>query len=239
VYDPEDNHVGRNYETGEFEAEIPGAEFSGPDSGAETEQVQIPSGVRAEEIKVVAVDADDPVDYAVDSAEIPPTPASLRVFPNSRSLTLSQGESGQTSISIREIAGFSGLTDVQLSPTALTATDGEVIQQSAIEVGQSDFSIPAGGSTSVDIVVSVPTDALSGTYTGQLRITANGGDQSSSIPLTAEVVTESGLSRFDRDDDGQIGFDDLRYAVREYNRNNIDFDQLRRVVLAYNTGENV
>jgi hypothetical protein len=47
------------------------------------------------------------------------------------------------------------------------------------------------------------------------------------------------LAEFDRDNDGEIGFDDLRYATREYNRENISFEQLRRVLRAYNTDQQV
>jgi hypothetical protein len=96
-----------------------------------------------------------------------------------------------------------------------------------------------------------------GEYTVESRVqTANGGvindsftdtiQEGESKTLTATVPEQEGaegsifaLAEFDRDDDGQIGFDDLRYAGGEYNRGNITFDQLRRIVRAYNTGESV
>jgi plastocyanin len=94
-------------------------------------------------------------------------------------------------------------------------------------------------------------------YTVESRVqTANGGfindsftdtiQEGESKTLTATVPEQEGeegsifaLAEFDQDDDGQIGFDDLRYAGREYNRGNITFDQLRRIARAYNTGESV
>jgi hypothetical protein len=56
---------------------------------------------------------------------------------------------------------------------------------------------------------------------------------------TKQVSTGFSVAQFDRDDDNQIGFDDLRFALREFNNGNITFDQLRRILRAYNTGEPV
>jgi hypothetical protein len=56
---------------------------------------------------------------------------------------------------------------------------------------------------------------------------------------TKQVSTGFSVAQFDRDDDDVIGFDDLRFALREFNNGNITFDQLRRILRAYNTGEPV
>ena len=113
------------------------------------------------------------------------------------------------------------------------------------------YNAPAG---EYDIEV-IGTD--DGEYTVESRVqTSNGGFindsftdtilEGESKTLTATVPEQEGeegsifaLAEFDQDDDGQIGFDDLRYAGREYNRGNITFDQLRRIARAYNTGESV
>jgi hypothetical protein len=74
------------------------------------------------------------------------------------------------------------------------------------------------------------------TVTNTTTTTTN---QSAEPGETKEVSTGFSVAQFDRDDDNQIGFDDLRFALREFNNGNITFDQLRRVLQAYNTGESV
>jgi len=56
---------------------------------------------------------------------------------------------------------------------------------------------------------------------------------------TKEVSTGFSVAQFDRAGDGGIGFDDLRFALREFNNGNITFGQLRRILRAYNTEESV
>jgi hypothetical protein len=74
------------------------------------------------------------------------------------------------------------------------------------------------------------------TVTNTTTTTTN---QSAEPGETKEVSTGFSVAEFDRDGDDQIGFDDLRFALREFNNGNLTFDQLRRILQAYNTGASV
>ena len=65
---------------------------------------------------------------------------------------------------------------------------------------------------------------------------ANNASIKSTQSVTITVADGFSVAQFDRNDDGQIGFDELRFALREFNNGNITFDQFRRVLQAFNTG---
>ncbi|WP_336339648.1 VWD domain-containing protein [Haloarcula brevis] len=65
---------------------------------------------------------------------------------------------------------------------------------------------------------------------------ANNASVTSTQSVTITVADGFNVAQYDRNDDGQIGFDELRFALREFNNGAITFDQFRRVLQAFNTG---
>ncbi|MFU1782996.1 VWD domain-containing protein [Haloarcula japonica] len=65
---------------------------------------------------------------------------------------------------------------------------------------------------------------------------ANNASVTSTQSVTITVADGFNVAQYDRDGDGQIGFDELRFALREFNNGAITFDQFRRVLQAFNTG---
>jgi hypothetical protein len=90
-----------------------------------------------------------------------------------------------------------------------------------------------------NITVSESTQVTTGFSNTTLTVTDDNGTRSVSPDRTERISPGFSVAEFDRDGDDQIGFDDLRFALREFNNGNITFDQLRRILRAYNTGESV
>ncbi len=155
-------------------------------------------------------------------------------------LTISGVELSQTQVALGEtLTATVGVINAGDEPaTTLTVAVSLPEGLAAVSDNKTINELPGGTDTTVEFSVT-------GETLGQwiVEVTADG---SNVVPTSANstiVVTENSdgfsLAEFDRDDDGEIGFDDLRFATREYNRENITFEELRRVLRAYNTDQQV
>jgi|APHM01.1.fsa_nt_gi Uncharacterized conserved protein len=106
-----------------------------------------------------------------------------------------------------------------------------------VETAQSSVGSLAGGEERTATLGVTPTQSGEQTVTGTVTA-AEAGSDTESVSLSVSTAGTS-LERFDRDSDGQIEFDDLRFGLQEYNRGNISFEQLRRILRAYNTDQQV
>jgi hypothetical protein len=142
--------------------------------------------------------------------------------------TVPVGTPFTVSVTLKNV-GETVVRDVELSIKNQT--------QSGLSPGESSETIGeiAAGAERTQTVTFTPQS--SGVYS--LRVTARGRNGTSGSDVLTVTIPGFSLAEFDRNDTGQIEFDDLRYATREYNRENITFDQLRRVLRAYNTDQQV
>lgn len=122
--------------------------------------------------------------------------------------------------------------------TALTVTVSVPAGLSSVSETKTVDQLAGGTTTTVGFSITANDTGL-----WTVEVTVEGSDVNQTADSNTIVVTDDAtifsVARFDRDSDGQIGFDDLRYATREYNRDSITFDQLRRVVQAYDDGRQV
>lgn len=140
------------------------------------------------------------------------------------------------------IVGTASDVAVTVANTGTAPASGVIVTLTApaevtVENGQSSLGSLAGGAERTIVSSISPSQSGEQMLTATVSTAEAGGD-TQSLSITVDSTGFS-IARFDRDADGQIGFDDLRYATREYNRDSITFDQLRRVVQAYNEGKQV
>jgi len=163
------------------------------------------------------------------SFEIAAAPAEFQLEFSEVPTQIITGESYSPTVEVTNNGAGAGTQDISY---VLENPDG---LSTGIEAVEPSVELAAGESEQITFDFEAQeTDALStGTYN---HVFKSADDES-----VREVELEAGFSiaQFDRNDTGQIEFDDLRYATREYNRENITFDQLRRVLRAYNTDQQV
>lgn len=184
LYDDSDNHVGIDYQTGEFENEIPGVTASGPDrAGAVGESIRVADPDEEYESEVIAVDTDDEEPFEVGATDVPSLPPMVTVY-TPTSPSVESGSEADTSLTVEEAGGSQGLTNVTFSVTDLDADGGGSIPAENVTFSRSGFDVPAGDFETVEITVNVP-DATDGTYSGEIQILS--AETSSSTPLTVSV----------------------------------------------------
>jgi hypothetical protein len=104
-----------------------------------------------------------------------------------------------------------------------------------------DGTLSGSGSS---VTYEAPSDISSDT-SATVSITVSEQDEGKSAQDSATVTVisnddtdvEGPVAESDRDNDERIDFTDLRYALKQYNRNGFDLSTLRRVLRLYNTGD--
>lgn len=184
IYDSSDNHVGLDYQTGEFENEIQGATASGPDApGRAAESVRIADPDDEYETEVIAIETDGDEPFSVDATSIPSVPPIINLTPPAPQDVIA-GTVVTTSLTVRESGGSSGLTNVTISGSEFENGDAQNIPTENISVGQSEFDVSPGNSETVEIVVAIPSDA-EGTYNGDIQVSST--ETSSTAQLAISV----------------------------------------------------
>ncbi len=181
-----------------------------------------------EESKQVEQEITSAQTSAVPVIETIPRPAEVAIV----SMELTTEPRVGTTSDVEVTVANAGTATASGVTVTLAATSGVTV-----ETGQSSIGSLAGGEERTAVLPVSPTQSGEQTVTGTVE-TADAGSDTQSLSLTVETPGFS-LPEFDRDNDGEIGFDDLRFATREYNRENITFEQLRRVLRAYNTDQQV
>lgn len=159
----------------------------------------------------------------IETISRPPEPTITSVAPRANPIV---GTASDVAVTVTNTgtAPASGVTVTLTAPAEVT-----------VENGQSSLGSLAGGAERTVVSSISPSQSGEQILTATVSTAGAGGD-TQSLSITVDSTGFS-VARFDRDNDGHIGFDDLRYATREYNRDSITFDQLRRVVQAYNEGK--
>jgi len=188
LYDSQDNHVGRNYESGEFESRIPGAEASGPDgAGRSFEQIRIEDPSSDEyEVEVVGLETSGSgSNFSVRVDELSGLSAILDVSPGSIR-TDSTVDVVERRVTVEEASGAGSLSDITFSTEALTPPESDdEIPAGNVSVSDNNLDLGAGETESVTLSLDVPDELEPGTYTGDVEVATSG--QSRAIALTVDV----------------------------------------------------
>lgn len=184
LYDQQDNHVGRNYDTGEFENEIPGARASGPDqSGEAYEEIQVNDPGESYDVEVVGLETDaGGTEFGTRSNEFDTIDSIIGLSPQE----LITGPAGDPlRLTVSEEGGDDGLTNVTFDTVDLTA-DGadEVIPAENISFDTEGFDVAAGADQTVGVTVEVPEAVPIGRYTGE--VTVQSANNTETLPVSVE-----------------------------------------------------
>jgi hypothetical protein len=131
--------------------------------------------------KIVATDnhgasTEGPIwDFTTQSA---PPPPDFSISASPTSLSIQQGSSGSSTITVTSINGFNQLVQLTVSgvPSGVTAT-----------LNPQQVTPPAGGSTTSTLTVSVATSATPGSY--PLTVTGISGALTRNVDITVEITT--------------------------------------------------
>lgn len=236
VYDNSNNHVGLNYQTGDFENEIQGAKASGPDnSGQPRESVRIANPNNEYETEVVAIDTDGDESFSVTATNIPSIPPRMNIVSPSTRRTDS-GNLVTIPIKIRETGDSSKLTNVTLSKNELVSQNTQNIPEGNVSIGQSGFDVNAGEIKTVNVDVAVPNYA-SGAYSGNIQVSSVQTSSSVEIKITTipagAVYNDPFVAQYDNNGSGTISQTELGTAGRDYLNGNISQNELGKVGRAY------
>jgi len=190
LYDAAGNHVGVDYQSGEYEMGIPGAESTGPDGGSGFERIRVEDPTATYAGEVVAVQTPDVGSgfsmTTVQSPQLSPSPATSAT---DLSLSAPPGEGAEGSLTVRETAGDTPIQDLSVDLSTLSDGNGN---EADIEASvAAETTVPAGGSATVDLVIEVPGGTSGGRYVGDLTVDA--ADVALTVPVEVAVRTSSGL----------------------------------------------
>jgi len=248
LYDGDDNHVGYDYETNTVEEEIPGATYSGRDTGEKDREWITVSGELESQytVEVVAPEVGTVIQgvqpealelsYEVTSSEAPELQPKLST---SSDISVGEGERSteQTfAVSLGETNGDNPVGEVTVSASPLEHEGGVTdIEPGDISFEQNNFVVEASESTKVKANVTVPDQAAEGSYSGHVEVsTANAGTEE--IPIAFEVVVP--VAEF-ADEDGSIPNQGLRECVDQWRTGLVNTDTLRETVDAWRQQEEV
>jgi len=208
LFDEAGNHVGWDYENGTVENEIPGAAYSGRDTGGSnsewitfptedqnyTVEVRSPSlagnvaaaGYAGSDTSSAAVGATNATtsEFRVDSVEVPELPPKLSTTPSVLSARASPDDEAVTPrLVVSEANGDQPAEGVTLSVTDLTGNGGRI---SASNVSFSRNGFDVADSVPVDVSVSLPSDVEVGQYTGEITL-ESGNAESLVVEFTLRI----------------------------------------------------
>jgi hypothetical protein len=220
IYDDLGNHIGLNYETGELENEIPGAQFFGGQDVYESIYVPTVEG-RSYEAKVVGIETIGEEPYALLVSEDTNDAPLLAFSPPRvvRTVDVVQATSLEFTISALEIGKQADVIGLGLAATDLVL-DGNRIPKENISIDIPSTTVPAGGMSEILISIDLPQELPSGRYLGTLEAV------SGEITIPLEIDLENypwcnPTNTKDVDSNGQIAPYDALLIINELNRNGI------------------
>lgn len=195
VYDDDGNHVGRNYETGQYETEIPTASSSGPDEGTGYESVQVSESSGTYQAEVIAVSTPaSGSGFTLTNSKSASLPPSMDVRQSDIDISAEPGETAETSLTVRETAGDQALSDVNIEAVSLSRNgDGDIIED--ISVSPTPVTVSPGDQERIELAVSTLTRATPGEHTGAVTVATE--QQSVNLPLTVFIRGERPESGID------------------------------------------
>jgi len=253
LYDEDGNHVGENYETGEFENEIDGAEHSGNDEGAlgdewvsvenpdETYDVEVvvpevETIIQSESVETQAQGVQQgggTVEYDIDVVETPDVSGQLDAA-MSQAVFEEPNESAETTLLITEASSQKEVSNITIDIDELVRDDA-AISGDQLMVDQQDFNLGPGQTQQVEVTVDQPDELLPGTYTGDVTITANGGEVTHEE--TIAVVVEPPVPY--ATNEGVVETDGVRDAIDDWRGDAIDDETLEDVIKSWQGGDEI
>jgi hypothetical protein len=170
LYNNDGNHVGYEYETGQVVNQIPGATYSGRDTGENNlESVSVEDVASSQyELEVTAPEvgtitpesvstkAAVNVDYDISATEVPDLPPEPRVSPSQVDITVSPDASTFPAIYIvlEETNGYNGIDNIRADATSLKHQGSGNPPDVEVALETIPASLNAGGSVTVEASIS-------------------------------------------------------------------------------------
>jgi len=212
--DEQGNHTGMNYETNEFENQIPNVIHSGNDEGRIGDEYATIQEIQSNEysIEIVArevgtvIQEQNTTDLvtgaqngSIDSEfDVNTTEVSESAARPKMNITVEAVETDSTETdtlaqaNITEVNQTGSLDDVQINADTLTSTQtDDTIPASNIALSESGFTVEAGSTNQLTVEITVPQGIERVQYTGELQATANGGDVMDTAQLSV-TISEAG-----------------------------------------------
>ena len=257
VYDQAGNHVGYDYEEEEIVEEIPGAEHSGRDLGADGSEWVVLTELAEDEYEIELVGPDtqsggstegtlgarshvtesDELSYSLEVTEEPLQPPEVGSLTSSINLNAEATQTATGMIRVSELNGDQGLEDLSVSISELTHVDGEsIIPADNVSVSEEVLSIPAGEQRSLEVDVVAPEEAAIGDYVGTIII--GDGEQQVEVEIDLTIPVSIELVKY-ADRDGEITTAGVREAISDWQSARITNDLLTEAIDRWSSGNSV
>lgn len=182
VYDNQGRHVGMNYSQGTVEVNIPGSYYSGPSSCPET--IRIPqSQVQGLRYEIVAVESAGSEGYDLYVTREGTRNATLVSMPRVVEVACKPGLT-VVAFGLAEVGGQNDANSVSVTCSGLT-NQLATISAESVTFSSVPAQVVAGSNAFVGMLVTLGSEVQSGTYTGLVSVTWNGG--SLRVPVLASV----------------------------------------------------
>lgn len=254
LYDKNGNHVGQNYEAGEFENQIEGAEHSGHDDGAlgnERVTVQDPNNTYDVEVVVPEVETitqsesiesqaemaqqsgGGTVEYEIDAIEVPNVPGKLDAGA-SQAVFDTPSEPAETSLIVSEVSEQESVSDVTMTVDEFVR-DEDIISGERVTFGEQGFDLGASQTKQIEVQIEQPDDFLPGVYSGEVLISGNDGEVTHEE--TIELFVEPAVPYTNEDD--IVDTDGVSEAIADWRAGKIDNETIDDIVEVWERGGNI
>lgn len=188
LFNAASDHTGMNYVSGTPETNITGSTYLGSDSETETIVLNKPvaesyvarvvgqEGSARFVLQLVTTTVSGPVPAAM-------TPISASALP---------GSTARTSIFVKEVGGYSNITNLLLTlQGGLVGPGGETIPQKSLVLGSYSAVVPKGGAVAVPLSITVPAVMPAGNYVGEILLSAAKIQKTIPVELKVGVNVQS------------------------------------------------
>jgi len=197
VYDEMSRHVGRDYQTGAIETQIPSATISGLNDTMQRVSIMHASG-HVYRVQVIGVEATDSPNFVLFSSEAPKALASMLLIPTNITSVARNGDN--ITVVIMEVGYVTPLQNITLS---LQGNISQVLEMSTSLIGE----IAPGHM----YVISLRVNGRPGSYTGSIAVSPwNAGADTTEISIIVTSLTG------DINRDGVVDYRDLAVLVSAY-----------------------
>jgi hypothetical protein len=207
LYDQGGNHVGRNYQTGQIELQIPGAEFLGDSTNSEAIVIPTIPGATYQ-VKAFGVCLPDSEIVTIDVFETIQADPNLSTFPQQIFIDVFQGDSVCFSGSLFDRSGQNQLSIDTATCSNFVDSLGHTMPASLIGISYPNI-IPVDSTINYLLHVNVPYSQLVGLYTGTL--TFRTASDTIYIPVSIKIIAS--YTRGDAKGDGSINLADVIYLA--------------------------
>jgi subtilase family serine protease len=174
LYDISGSHVGRNYETGMIDVEIPGAMFYDDSSHSEAIFLDAPAG---QSFTVTALGVDIAGSETVVITNFVETAHPARLIPMEEAVYLAGnvGERVDFSFRLKEVGGQETVMGIAAFPSALADDVNNTIPGASVTLLSVPSSLDPGAVATVRGEIAIPADAIPSVYSGYVTIVTQSG----------------------------------------------------------------